>query len=270
MQIYECQCYREYLYTWILNQPKKGRGLAGSLAKHLGVHTSFISLVLHKKKDLSLEQGLKVSEWMSLGNLEKDYFLTLLQENRAGTHSLAIYYREKLEVLKQEFLRIESKMQNVRKVGSKEKTRFYSDPIYSQIRLLVSLPTINSPLDLAKHLKLSVSEISKRVAFLVESGLIQKDEYGALDIGTSITFLTETDPLVFVHHRNWRTKVLDFHPNMGEESMAFTAPLSLSNQDQLEFKSKFLELIGELKERVADSPAERCVIFNLDWVQFGE
>ena len=83
--------YKQFLLNLIESYPKRGRGLFLKIASYLNVHSTLISQVLRGSKDFTLEQAFKVAEFFALNRLDTDYFLTLVQLEKAGSHDLKGY-----------------------------------------------------------------------------------------------------------------------------------------------------------------------------------
>ncbi len=71
-----------------------------------------VSQVMAGSKDFTLEQAKKVAEYFVLPKFETDYFLLLVQIERAGTQDLKNYFREKRDEIKKESLKISKRRLN--------------------------------------------------------------------------------------------------------------------------------------------------------------
>lgn len=120
------------------------------LANFLKVHLSFISQVLKRDKDLSQDQAFKAAEFLGLRDRARDYFLYLILEAKAGNQGLKKYYARKLKEIRKESKTIKANIGEVKTLSEKVKYQFYSDPIYSQIRLMTSISKFQTPEKLAK------------------------------------------------------------------------------------------------------------------------
>ncbi len=85
MGIFGYQDYKSFLLERIHNLPKKGRGEMQRMAYFLNVHPTLISQILRGPRDLSPEQALEFSQYFGLTRSETEYFLTLVEIERAGS-----------------------------------------------------------------------------------------------------------------------------------------------------------------------------------------
>src|SRR4051794_16485735 len=100
MSIFEFLDYRRFLRRHIDHLPKKGRGEVSRIAQAAGVHPSLLSQVLTGDKNLSLEQAQIIAEYLDLTHQETEYFLLMVQHQRAGTAKLRTYFAAKMDQVK--------------------------------------------------------------------------------------------------------------------------------------------------------------------------
>ena len=108
MTIFDYLDYKKFLKGYIENQPKKGWGIVSKIADGIDMSQAHVSQVVSGAKDFTTEQALKLTEFLQFTNLETDYFMLLVQRDRAGTQGLKKYYLEKIEKLKVEALKIKN------------------------------------------------------------------------------------------------------------------------------------------------------------------
>ncbi len=86
--LFDYMNYKEYLLSWIASRPKKGRGTRASLAQFIRSPISHISQVLKGTSDFTPEQAEEVNEFLGHTTEQAEYFLLLVQLERAGTKKL--------------------------------------------------------------------------------------------------------------------------------------------------------------------------------------
>ena len=265
VSLFEFDSYKAWLRRWLQDE---GRGALSRLAEALRVQPSFVSQVANRDKGLSPEQALKLAEFVGMGALERDYFLQLVLEERAGSVALASYFSEKRQSLRKEAGRVSRHVGKARALTPQAQARFYSDANYSLIRLLTSLDDYRHPAKIAAALSLPLGYVKQVLAFLLEHGLCLRDGDGAYRMGSRSTHLDVNSPWITNHHRNWRSKVTELYPRMDTEDLAFSAPLTLSRRDFARVRKLLLELIQTSTRIVADTEVEEeFVVFNIDWVR---
>ena len=93
---------RDFLRAYIESLPKKGWGEIQRWADHLGVQTSYVSQVLSGMKTFNVEYSVRLAKHIGLSGLELDYFVLLIEKERAGSVEAQDYFDEKLQRLKKD------------------------------------------------------------------------------------------------------------------------------------------------------------------------
>lgn len=257
--------YREFLRDYISQLPKKGRGEISKISQALSVSPTLISQVLTGDKQLSPEQCFKLSEYLGLSPPEADYFLILLQEDRAGTKELKEYYQKKSAALKVEGLKISNRVIAKKNLSEEEKSIFYSSPLFSAIRLFTSTSDQGKNLDeISSRFDLPRSKAASFLQFLTESGLVV-EENGKYKMGPQSTHLESASRHFQKHHSNWRLRSAQYCENLAETELMYTAPVSISEKDFEILREEMVDFIKNFLKRVHASPAEEIACFNLDW-----
>lgn len=256
--------YKNYLKDYIQALPKNGRGFAKSLSSHLGIGPVIVSQTLNGDRELSLENAFKVSEFLSHSKLEQSYFIKLVQYQRAGHFGLKLHYKEELFKLRKEFSKVSSRYQKSSELSEEDKFIFYSDAIYSKVRMASSLPEINNYADVAKRFGVTEDRSKEVIDFLVANKLCVL-ENGKLKIGPQHTFISASSPYVSSHHRNWRLHSIQRTTDLDlEKELMFTAPLALSRDTFEELKRDILDLIEASLKKVSPSPEEIIGVLSVD------
>jgi uncharacterized protein (TIGR02147 family) len=261
--LFDFKDYREFLHHYLKTGPHKAHGFKLKLADHMNVHPTFVTQVFKNLKSFNSEQALKVSEFMELNDLQKDYFLTLVELDRAGTQELKSFINKKILKLRAESLKAKHSVQTYSNLNESDQALFYSQWYYSAIRLLCSLEKSVSRSDIKKHFPLSDEKINQALDFLISRGLV-KENNGKLEMAVANTFIPSDSPLVSRHHMNWRLKAIESHGNLKPEELAFTAPISVSEKDFEEIKKILLQSVQKISKIVSQSTPEMVACFNMD------
>ena len=269
MSIFNHKSVNAYLKEYISHLPKKGRGEISKIASHLKVSTTLISHILSEKKTLTLEQADSLIEYLGLMNLEQDYFINLVQMERAGTTSLKKYWSKKLTEIKEASLKLSQRVKIDKVLSHEEKSIFYSSPLYSAIRLFTSVGGKGKSLgEICDRFDLPKARVATILSFLVESGLcIEKN--GLYFLGAQKTHLDNQSPHLPKHLSSWRNRAIYHSENISDKELMYSAPVSLSVEDFDKLREEMANFIKKFVERVQASPAEEIACFNLDffWIK---
>lgn len=265
MNLFESNDYRAYLEDHIKAQPKRGHGMKLKIAEELRVHPTLVTQVLKGRKSFSSEQAFKIAKFIGLNDLEKDYFLTLLELDRAGTSELRKFLEKKLLKLREEGAKVKNRVSVYSTLSESDQALFYSHWYYSAVRLSSGLDGNMTLQSLADRLDLPEDLVRKILDFLISRGLVVEQKNGSLTQGPQNTFLPSDSPLISRHHMNWRMKAIERHPKLSTNELAFSAPVTLSERDFSTVHKICLDFIQKVSKVVSDSPPEQLGCINIDW-----
>lgn len=255
--------YIDFLKSWILSHPKKGRGISAKMASTTGVSTVLMSQILNGSRLVTEDHAFKITVFCKLNPIETELFMTMVRHERAGTKDLKNYLFEKVSLLKNEILKNDVKVQSEETLTEAVQAEFYSHWKYSFIRLALALPEHPSIEDLASFFQLPNKEVEKAVSFLLKNDLLKLKD-GKYSLGPSIIHLPKTSPLFFSRQTQVRNLALTFLAKQQPADLFFSAPFSASKKDVLWLKGELLDTIDKLSKRVKDTKAEQLCCVNLD------
>lgn len=264
MPIYPYDSYKDYIRAKIRSLPRNGRGYLLKISQLLGVHTTMITHVLRGKANFSVEQGLKLCSYWGLSELETDFFILLLQLERASSPESRAYYQAKVNALRTEAVRNAEKISAGKKLSEADMAIFYSDWLYSGIRLLCATTRFSSPEEIAEALHISPALAGRILRFLVDHGLLVQRE-GYYEVSTQRTFVPRNSPWVKKHHQNWRLKAIEQLSYVPDDELAFTDVITVSAEDYKKILEEILGLIRKFRTIADPSPPESLCYLLIDW-----
>lgn len=245
-----------------------GRGEFTKIAEALRVHTTLISLLFSGKRLLTIEQACDLADYWKLTDLEKDYFIHLIQRSRAGNASARDYFDQKIESLKRQSMTVAPRMSKFKVLSDSDKAIFYSSWIYSGIRLFCSTRQTGATIEeIVDYFRLKRIHVVDVVNFLTHVGLLDYQK-GRYFFTTQSTHLEAHSKHIVRHHLNWRMKSQIKADRIQDDELMFTSPFSVSRKDFTRLKKMFLNFIQESSKIIKDSPSEEVACINIDlfWV----
>jgi len=263
--LFEARDYRDYLRKYLASLPKNGRGELSRLAQHLGVNNTLLSQVLAGTRDLSGEQAFALTRYWGFDETHTDYFLTLVQIERAGTKAFRDHLDEKRRRLRDENKKLANRVKTRTRLGEEERRVFYSSWIYSAIHLWTTTNPEGVTVDeIANRLGVARARVQTTTAFLAEVGLIVS--HGSRwRVGVESTFLEHGSPHLPPHHRNWRLRAIEKAETITKEELMYTAQVTLSREDFEKIRALLVETIDRSAKIVLPSPAEDLACLHVDW-----
>lgn len=268
MKIYGFRDYKAFLKDHIQALPKRGRGESLKIARFLGVHPTMLSQVLNNERDLSLEHGQRICEFLHLDEDETRYFIMLILVKRAGSVDLRTHFEKQLEEMRARALKTERQIKKHRKLTEEEAGRFYSSWKFSATRLMLSLPRVRSVQDVAEQLGVSEREVAQILRFLIEAGLIE-EKGGKYQMAEKVTFINAESPHYSRHHLNWRMRAVDACGEQRTSDYTFTAPMTLSRNDFEKIRGSLLSEVKRISETVTASTPDVLACLNIDFFKVG-
>lgn len=267
MDLFECNDYKKVVHRFIESQPRKGRGQLKKMAEHLRIHPVVMTQIFNGPRDLNLEQAFELSDFMGFSHFEREYFLKLVERDRAGTQNLKDHYQKKIEELREQSQELKNRVTKDQELSESAKAVFYSQWYYSGIRLATGLEKIKSIQELSERLGLEISQVNKVMEFLVEQGLVVK-EGSDLKPGPQRTHLEARSPLVGRHHSNWRIQAMRAMEKPSKDQLFFTAPMRLDEETYFYIRKELVNLIESLTDQVVKAQDHDLACLNIDLFTF--
>lgn len=267
MTVFDFDDYKLFVVKTIESMPKKGRGQLSKLAVFISTSPVIISQVFKGDRELTPEQAYDCTEFFGLNELEKEYFLLLVQYARAGHFRLEKHIQRKLEDLKLKSKNLKNRLTDNETISEESRARFYSNWYYAAFSLLVLTPGEHSAESISEYFNLPLSLTREVLYFLVDNNLII-EKNNLYFSGPQHTHLTKGSPYINNHHRNWRQKALEKMQTTSDEELHFTFPMSLSKKDAELVFNKILKLIDDVNKVAVDTSDEELFCLNMDWFRY--
>lgn len=245
--------------------PKKGRGEVTKLAAELNISATLVSQVLSGEKCFTLEQAQVLKEYLHLSEVETDYMMLLVLQERSGTTELKKHWEAQINKKKKEALSLSTQIAKDGSFTPEEECVFYSSTIYSLVRLYTSVGGKGKSLtDICERFGLSRREASDILKFLTDAGLCEKRQERFF-LGRKRTHLDVKSIHRSRQHINWRLKAIQHSQKLTDEELMYTASVSLSKGDFVTLRYEMVEFIKRFLDKVHSSPEEELACFNIDF-----
>ena len=261
--IFQYDDYRKYLRDWLYNQPRRGRGILRKWSELLRVNPSILSQILSGKRELSLDQAYELQVELALGEIESEYFFTMVTYERAASHRLKTHLKKKLELQRQESLKLSKRLGHERQLSDTESAIFYSSWVFTAVWLSTNLPSWQSVDAISKRLGLERERIVEVLQFLMDVGLVT-EELGRYRSQPQRTHLENNSPFIVRHHSNWRMQAIRRAEDLKKEELMFSGPLSISREDFKKVREQIVALIRSVSDTVKETQPEDLAVFQVD------
>jgi uncharacterized protein (TIGR02147 family) len=261
-EIFEYDDYKKYLTAALDAEGERGR--RSRMAEALSCQPAFVSLVLKGDGHFSQEHAVIINAFMEHREDEADYFMVLLDYQRAGSKSLRDYHRKKMEQMRAKRRVISERIGVKKGLSESDQMTYYSAWHFAAVHVLLMVPAWRTPQRLSERLKLPVTLVKDVLDFLVRVGLATTDgkEYRP---GLSRIHLPADSPLVSKHHINWRLRAMQALEAGDAENLHYSGPISISKEVAEKIQALILQLLSNAEPLIREAKDEEVYCLDIDF-----
>lgn len=267
MTIFNFDDYKIFYNTWVDSQPKQGHGEYRRLAQALNVSSTMISQVFKGDKHISMEMAADMAEYLNLSDEETEFFLLLVDYAKAGSFKLKKRFEKQVKQKRDHFKKLENRIKKEVELSEETKAIYYSSWIYSGVRLLTDIPSLNNATEISERLNLPKNQVQKVLDFLNQHGLVAQNE-NRYKMGPTRVYIGSSNHLVARHHQNWRLQGFQKMIQAGDDSFFYTAPMVLSEAAANKIRQELPAFIEAIAKQVQSSSSEVSRCLNIDWFEY--
>lgn len=263
--VYSFSDYKEFIANKIKSSDEQW-GLISKLALIAGCQRSYLSKVLSSSIHLTADHLLSLSEYWKLSEVETDFFLLLLEREKASTAKLRERIQKKIKAIISAQENLLNRVNRPKaQLGQKELV-YYSNWKYSAIHILTSIPAYQTQKAIAERLQLSREIVEEALSELKEFGLVRlvKDRWV---FNSTELHVAQDSPLVSLHHNNWRQQAVLNSQKRQTSNVHFTVVQSMDLQAWQRIKEKVLQLISQETEIAGPAKEELLICFACDFFE---
>lgn len=261
--IYSFKNYKDFIKEYLSENKKISRKV---ISEKLNCQASFISQVLNNDLNFSIEQAFKLTESFNLNKSESDFFILLVNFERAGTQDLKEYYKQKMD----EFIVEERSIANKINLKTDLNEEFYNEYFgswhYAAIHVfLMSDKSSYGISEIALRFGISNDLAEKVILFLEDYGLVEAKNYNYFATVKRI-HLDKSSHLITQHHKNWRLKAVDSCFDTSNKSNThYSSIITIKKADKEIINNIIFKSLKEIEDVIDDSEAESLSVLNIDF-----
>ncbi len=257
--------YRDFLKSYIDALPKNGRGFKKELAEFLLCQNTHISQVLGKRSNFTLEQGIRVAEFIHLNFNDKNFFMILLNLARAGSKSLREYYDfERLEFIQNQ-KSLKEKLKKKFILDQNQLNKYYSNWYYPAIHVLLSVPQFQNPQFLINYLPLNENKILEALTFLTETGLAIRSGNKYIISKVLMEKPTKNSDSYKNFLKNWRNQSILSIDGENKDDYHNTIIFSISLKDAQVIEKMIQQFYEKVDKIIPNSKEETVKALSMDF-----
>lgn len=282
--IYDFQHYRDFIRSEMgRNQSQKNRGKIKDLSVALACHPTYVSQVLADKAHFSIEQALGFCHYVKLNEEESEFFLNLLNRDRAGNqmtrnhyHRLIQNHLKKRQILKNRFQKTQSRPLSSLEFATQSSTylqgalNYYETWIPQAIHMICQVERFRTPIAIAQALQLPIQKVNHVLKALEAIGLV-KTKSGQIEVIVDSIHLDKKSPFHARYLGHWRIKTIeDLNTLKDPNALNYTSLFTASEQTLQEIREMIVKHLATVRDKIAPSPSEQLCVYNLDFYKLTE
>lgn len=263
MDVFKYKDYRELINAWI--QSEQRSGTRTRLSRAAGCSPAWMSRTLSGSAQLTPDQALGVCEYFRFNEKEADYFLLLVDYERASTLALKKRILSKLKQFEKESRQFSASVKTDSNLADEDYARYYSTWIYAAIHVATMIQDVSLE-DIAKLLRVSEEKILDVLSDLKKMGLVinQASQWRAT---SKNIHLPAEHPMANIGHVIWRNYTIRSLQEHTAKGLHYSAIHCLSKKDRDRLREKLKETVLGFRKAIEDSPSESLAVFCLDWME---
>ncbi|MDB2447380.1 TIGR02147 family protein [bacterium] len=264
--VFDFEDYKKFVVEKLKDGPNNGRGLRRKLAEKIGCQAAYVSHVLVGYKHFSLEQAEAIARYFKFRNDETEFFLTLVEHNKAGTIQLKNFLKRQLKAKRESHQKIKNRVGIKTEISPEDQAMYYSSWHYQAVRMALTLPNTNTTEAISQKLNVPIERINEVLGFLLSRSLI-KEDHGRY-VSTELTIhLGNDSPLISKLHTNWRIHTLKNLDRKNEEDFHYSGAVTLSEGDFHKVRETLMDALVKSHNTIKPSSSERLCVLALDFYE---
>jgi uncharacterized protein (TIGR02147 family) len=239
-------------------------GYKAKLAQAAACQRSYLSQVLAGQTHFTLEHSIRVCKFWNYRKVDTDYFINLVEYNRAGSQELKEYFYAKLILIRDEQENLSKRIQDKEILPQEKAAIFYSNWQYMAIMILITIPSFRTTVAISQRLSLKEEIVVRVLEQLSELGLVVKNGVDWLACKNTI-HVPRNSPFNSLNHANWRNIAVQNAFLSKTEDVHYTSVCSISKSDVNQIKDLVFKLIDKSREIIGPSAEEEIYCLTCDW-----
>ena len=263
MEVLAYRDYRKIITDSMQGAPRQAT--RSQLARAINCSPSWVTRVLTGDVQLTPDQALGVCQHFRFNETETDYFLLLVELERAATAELKSRLRSKLKSLTQTRRNFAAALKTDSTITDEDRLRYYSSWIYAATHVACMIQSFSIE-GLAERIKLQTTAIVKVLADLEKMGLVI-NQAGRWSATSKNIHLSAEHFMGRIGHAIWRNRTIQFLQDGSDDGLHYSAVHCLSKADVEVIRQKLKEAVLDCRKLIDPSAAETMAVLCLDWYE---
>jgi uncharacterized protein (TIGR02147 family) len=260
LSVFNFSNYKKYLEARL----KDSWGLVTKVAEAAGCQRAYLSRVLNDDVHITPDHAYGITNYFEMSPSEAEYFLALVEYARAGSRNYREFMERKIKYFRREHENLAKRLGREKIEAIEVQAQYYSAWHWSAIHVLVSIPHLQFPDEIAKKLNLPLGVVHVALQELAKSGFVRFERGRWVHASGNIS-LAKNSPFITYHHNNWRTRAVQDAQNRHNESIHYTNVQAMSFEAVKEIKEFVMDFVDASNKVAGSSNGEEVYCTNLDF-----
>lgn len=266
ISVFSYKNYKTYLKAFLAAQAGAGHGQRSRWANVMKCHTTYISQILNKEANCSLEQALRLSQHLQHNDIERRYFLLLVQLAQAGSNDLKKIFEIEINAIQEQRAKVSSRVDAVDALRKRDEYVYYSAWYYGAVHVCVSLPGMTTSKAIGRYFGLPIEATERILSDLLSMGLISRTSDG-FKIEAKAIHLGQDSENIVRHHTNWRLQSIASLAHSRTSDLHYSSVITIARQDLQKIRAILLDAIEKARVVVRSSKDELICFYGVDLFQ---
>lgn len=261
--LFSSKDYPSFLLEW-LNRQDRQHGLKSEMAKAMDCQNAHLTRVLRGEAHLTMDQAFRLSQHLGLSKAESQFFLKLVEHDRAGDPQYRLHLKKDMEQIKRDQENLSKRFQQSSLGDFEKEMTYYSSWHWIALHFITEIPRFQGVREIADKLGLSEDYVHRSLQVLEKFKLVKRNSK-RWTLNTGSIHLPKTSPLNSVQHGNWRSRAVLKSQDPDGDGLHFTVVQTISHADFERIKQMLLEAIDRYRAIAKPSEPEDLICFNCDF-----
>jgi plasmid maintenance system antidote protein VapI len=250
----------------------KKRGASSRLAQFLRVHPSRLSRIVQGNDHPTPEQAYLISRYFKFTADEEEYFVNLVNYERASTAAYKQHVSSILDGLRKKATQPAPLNLATRAMTADDERILHSSSKYLAVWLQSMISGRNTLPEIAKRFDLPGNLVERIAGFLVEIGFCQLLE-GRLVPGSRSLMLSSDSPQLAQFFKlaqfftNWRMHAIEQIGARKPDDYFASEPMAIGVNARREITQLLRETLQKAHATLKTETADKVVCLNIDWFE---
>jgi uncharacterized protein (TIGR02147 family) len=255
--------YREFIHEKI-RQNNNVRGYRTQLAKAASCHSSYFSHMLKGEAELTPDQAAALCDFWQLNRRDSEYFITLVNLERASSVSLQSKLHERLRELRQICNEVPALEVIAIKMTHEQALRYFSNWYMSAVHRALAIPQFTNAAAISTRLCLPLDLVEKSLEDLVAMNLVYRSgkEWKSTHEGMNLNL---NQDLMGIYHTAIRNRAAFSYDRASLSNVHFSAVAAISRKDGRKVQEGIRRMISKYTALCHHSEAEELMGLSVDF-----